>query len=72
MDVRTQCQGFGMPVWKWQHDIEDCVIALQAAQQMAERLGVDIAIMSDLSVIPKKQATEIPLEVVRATENNTV
>ena len=45
---------------------EDCQIALQAAQRMAQRLGVDIAIMPDLSVVEATEAQGVPLEVIRA------
>jgi hypothetical protein len=47
----------------WQD--EDVTIALQAATQMAERWGEDMAIMSDLSVRPLKEADTPPLEIVR-------
>ena len=46
-------------------DDEDTRIALQAATQMAERWGEDMAIMWDLSVIPLRAADEPPLEIVR-------
>lgn len=45
---------------------EDCQIALQAAQAMVRRLGVDIAIMPDLSVVEATEAQGVPLEVIRA------
>jgi pyruvate kinase len=44
---------------------EDTLIAAQAAAAMSERLGVDIAIMADLQVIPLKDAKYAPLEIVR-------
>jgi hypothetical protein len=47
----------------WQD--EDVKIALQAASQMAERWGKDVAIMSDLSVRLLKDTDETPLEIVR-------
>jgi hypothetical protein len=52
-----------MYVSPWQDD--DVKIALQAATQMAERWGEDMAIMSDLSVRPLKEADDPPLEIVR-------
>lgn len=52
-----------MYVSPWQD--EDVKIALQAATQMAERWGEDMAIMSDLSVRPLKDADTPPLEIVR-------
>lgn len=52
-----------MYVSPWQD--EDVKIALQAANQMAERWGKDVAIMSDLSVRLLKHADETPLEIVR-------
>ena len=43
----------------------DAQIAVQAAMQMAERLGEDIAVMSDLSTLPIKEADGIILEIIR-------
>jgi hypothetical protein len=54
---------FSMYVSPWQD--EDVKIALQAATQMAERWGEDMAIMSDLSVKPLREADTPPLEIVR-------
>ena len=54
---------FSMYVSPWQD--EDVSIALQAATQVAERLGEDMAIMMDLSVRPLRDADEPPLEIVR-------
>lgn len=54
---------FSMYVSPWQD--EDVRIALQAATQMAERWGEDMAIMSDLSVKPLKEVDTPPLEIVR-------
>ena len=50
----------------WQD--EDVKIALQAATQMAERWGEDMAIMMDLSVRPLKEADTPPLEIVRCPD----
>lgn len=47
----------------WQD--EDVKIALQAATQMAQRWGEDMAIMSDLKVTPLRYVDEPPLEIVR-------
>jgi|TARA_B100001094_G_scaffold332269_1_gene403638 hypothetical protein len=45
---------------------DDFQIAVEAATQMAERSGVDMAIMSDLSIKPLKKADgEEVLEIVR-------
>ena len=53
-------------VWRLEMGVDDCVIALRAAQTMARRLGVDIAIMPDLSVVEATKAQGVPLEVIRA------
>ena len=52
-------------MWITPWDDEDARIALQAATQMAERWGEDMAIMSDLSVMPLREADSPPLEIVR-------
>lgn len=52
-------------MWITPWDDEDVRIALQAATQMAERWGEDMAIMNDLSVRPLKEADSPPLEIVR-------
>lgn len=45
---------------------DDAKIAVEAAMQMAERLGEDIAVMSDLSTVPLKDAgAGIILEIIR-------
>ena len=44
---------------------DDAQIAVEAAMQMAERLGEDIAVMSDLSTLPIKEADGIILEIIR-------
>ena len=46
-------------------DSEDMLIAVQAASQMAERFGDDMAIMQDGSVTMLWAAQEPPLEIVR-------
>jgi len=47
------------------HDSEDVRLAVQAATQSARRLGEDMAIQQDLSVVPFSQAKEPPLEIIR-------
>ena len=45
---------------------DDARIAVETAMQMAERLGKDIAVMSDLSAVPLKDAgAGIILEIIR-------
>ena len=44
---------------------DDAQIAVEAAMQTAEMLGEDMAIMSDLSVKPLRNAKGIVLEIVR-------
>jgi hypothetical protein len=44
---------------------KDAQIAVEAATQMAEARGMDVAIMSDLSVKPLCEATGTVLEIVR-------
>lgn len=55
-------------MWIAPWDDEDVRIALQAATQMAERWGEDMAIMSDLSVRPLRECDDPPLEIVRCPE----
>lgn len=50
------------------HEAEDVRLAMQAAMQTAERLGEDVAIRQDLSVVPLWAAVEPPLEIVRCPE----
>lgn len=52
-----------MWVTPWTDD--DVRVSLEAATQMAERWGEDMAIMSDLSVRPLKDVDTAPLEIVR-------
>ena len=47
------------------YDSEDVRLAVQAATQTAERLGEDVAIQQDLSVLPLWAADEPPLEIIR-------
>ena len=44
---------------------KDAQIAVETATQMAETRGLDVAIMSDLSVKPVCEATGTVLEIVR-------
>tara|TARA_Y100000004_G_scaffold190494_1_gene247706 strand:+ start:1638 stop:1829 length:192 start_codon:yes stop_codon:yes gene_type:complete len=43
----------------------DYQIAVQAAMQMAERFGEDVAIMADLSVMLLKEADSPSIEIIR-------
>jgi len=45
--------------------MSEAEIAVETAMQMAESKGEDMAIMSDLSVKPLREATGIKLEIVR-------
>lgn len=52
---------------------EECAIALQAAESMHQRLGVDIAIMADLRTMPLHLVdleAETPLEIIKAPRRN--
>lgn len=51
--------------WYIEYDSSDVALAIQAATQTAERLGEDVAIRQDLSVIPLWAAQEPPLEIIR-------
>lgn len=46
-------------------DLSDYQVAVQAAMQMAERFGEDVAIMRDLSVLLLKEADSPSIEIVR-------
>lgn len=46
-------------------ELENWVIALQAAQTMANRHEEDMAVLSDYRVVPLKTNNEPPLEIVR-------
>jgi hypothetical protein len=44
---------------------DDYQIAVQAAMQMAERFGEDVAIMDNLSVLLLKEANSPCIEIIR-------
>lgn len=44
---------------------DDYQIAVQAAMQMAERFGEDVAIMADLSVMLLREAGSPSIEIIR-------
>jgi hypothetical protein len=44
---------------------DDYQIAVQAAMQMAERFGEDVAIMDNLSVLLLKEASSPCIEIIR-------
>jgi hypothetical protein len=44
---------------------DDYQIAVQAAMQMAERFGEDVAIMADLSVMLLREADSPLIEIIR-------
>jgi len=46
-------------------DLSDYQVAVQAAMQMAERFGEDVAIMQDMSVMLLKVAESPSIEIVR-------
>ena len=46
-------------------DPDDYQIAVQAAMQMAERFGEDVAIMDNLSVLLLKEANAPCIEIIR-------
>ena len=50
--------------WWSEIDSTDAKVALEAAQQTANRLGEPVVIQMDLSVVPQKQATQEVLELV--------
>ena len=47
------------------YDGDDPIVAIQAACQMAERLGEDMAILMNLQVVPLSQAGDDVVEIVR-------
>jgi len=47
------------------YDDDDPIVAIQAACQMAERLGEDIAILIDLRVVPLSSAGDDVIEIIR-------
>ena len=54
-----------LPIRWWSDtDSTDAKVALEAAQQTANRLGEPVVIQMDLSVVPQKQATQEVLELV--------
>jgi len=46
-------------------DPDDYRIAVQAAMQMAERFGEDVAIMRDMSVLLLREAESPSIEIIR-------
>tara|TARA_B100001059_G_C17652002_1_gene484969 strand:- start:4 stop:192 length:189 start_codon:yes stop_codon:yes gene_type:complete len=46
-------------------DLSDYQVAVQAAMQMAERFGEDVAIMRDMSVLLLREADSPSIEIVR-------
>jgi len=46
-------------------DPDDYQIAVQAAMQMAERFGEDVAIMRDMSVLLLREADSPSIEIIR-------
>ena len=44
---------------------DDPIVAIQAACQMAERLGEDMAILMNLEVVPLSQAGDDVIEIIR-------
>jgi sulfur carrier protein ThiS len=50
--------------WWSEIDSTDAKLALEAAQQTANRLGEPVVVQVDLSVVPQKQATQEVLELV--------
>jgi len=46
-------------------DPDDYQIAVQAAMQMAERFGEDVAIMRDMSVLLLREAESPSIEIIR-------
>lgn len=51
------------------YEAEDVKLSIQAATQMAERFGEDMAIRQDLSVAPLWSVQEPPLEIIRCPES---
>lgn len=47
------------------YDDDDPIVAIQAACQMAERLGEDMAILMNLEVIPLSEAGDDVIEIIR-------
>lgn len=51
--------------YPFKYSTDDVRVAIQAAMQMAERFGVDMALLNDLSVTPLWSCTEPQLEIIR-------
>lgn len=47
-----------------EYDSQECLIAVQAAQRMANHFGKTFAIMEDLSVVPIEESHGAFLEIV--------
>jgi hypothetical protein len=47
------------------YEDDDPIVAIQAACQMAERLGEDMAILMNLEVVPLSQAGDDVIEIIR-------
>lgn len=46
-------------------EVKELVIALEAAEQMAERFGEDVCVLKDYRVVLMRLNNEPPLEIVR-------
>ena len=46
-------------------DVEDFIIAVRAAENMANRWQEDVAVLADYRVVPAKTNTEPALEIIR-------
>jgi len=49
-------------------DVEDFIIAVRAAENMANRWQEDVAILADFRVVRLKTNDEPPLEIVRYSQ----
>ena len=49
-------------------EVEDFIIAVRAAEKMADRWQQDVAILPDFRVVPLKTNHEPPLEIVRYSQ----
>lgn len=56
MDIKTLYQ---------QHETEDVLIAVEAAESMCRTLKKDIAILPDLTVVPLETTNRPALEIIR-------
>ena len=61
----TNMKHSGTDMWITPYNDDDIKVALQAATQMAQRWGEDMAIMPDLKAVALRYADEPPLEIVR-------